>query len=102
MLDGKIRSAMAKWYDVAENHLSEEVDTAGAKTLNDPAEDENGARMCSTADRAANCENSNRKNERHLSTHHVAELTVERLEDGAGEEESGSDPREFRPKIQGV
>jgi len=92
MLDSQVRPPLPQRHNVAQYHLGEEIDAAGPETLHDSSEDENSATIRGTAYRTADCEDSYGGHHGVLATPHVAELTVQRLEDCTGEEERGSNP----------
>jgi hypothetical protein len=104
----KVTCLMAKYGprlrsdDVAYNHLCEKINAACAQTLYESAKDQNGSRVCSTTNCTSHGENGDGKHHGVLSAPDIAQLAVHWLEDCAGEEKGGSDPREIGSKVQRI
>jgi hypothetical protein len=102
VLDGQVWASLAQWNDVAYNHLCEKINAACAQALYESAKDQNGSRVCSTTNCTSHGENGDGKHHGVLSAPDIAQLAVHWLEDCAGEEKGGSDPREIGSKVQRI
>ena len=102
MLDSQVRSSFAKRDDIAEYHLREEIDTTSSQPLNDPAKDQDGARVSRAADCASDSKDKDSKHHGVLASQYITQLAIQWLEDSTRQEKCGSDPRKHGTEVERI